>query len=133
MPGSNPSTGDDSRMSRAIPSGRSSMMSMRTTSARPFWTTRIAVVAPTNPLPTTVTRTRLPPCGLDVGGPGPHRPQDLVAALHDRPVDRARHAAPLQVPVRGLHRGVLDQVDGVHRPGERDRDLQRALLPHRPE
>ena len=57
MFGSKPSTGADSRMSRAIPWGSPSMMSMVTTSsARPFCTTRMAVVAPTNPEPTTVTR-----------------------------------------------------------------------------
>src|SRR5438270_3001659 len=57
MFGSNPSIGADSRMSSASPWGRPSMMSMRTTSsASPFCTIRIAEVAPTNPLPTTVTR-----------------------------------------------------------------------------
>src|SRR5919197_2043224 len=56
MVGSNPSIGADWRMSRACPWGSPSMMSMLTTSASPFWTTRIAGVAPTNPLPTTVTR-----------------------------------------------------------------------------
>src|SRR2546422_5325071 len=54
--GSNPSIGEDSLMSRASPCGSPSTMSMRTTSASPFSTTRIAVVWPTNPLPTMVTR-----------------------------------------------------------------------------
>src|SRR6266536_4359423 len=57
MIGSKPSIGADSLMSRASPWGRPSMMSIITTSsARPFCTIRIAAVAPTNPLPTTVTR-----------------------------------------------------------------------------
>src|SRR5881397_629787 len=56
MLGSNPSIGEDSFMSRATPWGSPSTMSTSTTSARPFWTTRMAVVAPTNPLPTMVTR-----------------------------------------------------------------------------
>src|SRR5919109_351672 len=56
-------------MSRASPWGRPSMMSMLTTSARPFWTTRMAVVAPTNPLPTTVTRISRALC--DGGGSHP--------------------------------------------------------------
>src|SRR2546430_11524401 len=44
-------------MSSDSPWGSPSTMSIRTTSsASPFWTTRIAVVAPTNPLPTIVTR-----------------------------------------------------------------------------
>ena len=51
-----PTTGDDCRRSSASPCGRPSTMSIRTTSARPRSTTRIAVVCPTNPLPTTVTR-----------------------------------------------------------------------------
>ncbi len=42
-------------------------MSMRTTSASPFWTTRMAVVAPTNPLPTTVTRIPDPFLAMDAG------------------------------------------------------------------
>src|SRR5436309_712094 len=46
-------------MSRARPCGRPSTMSIMTTSsASPFWATRMAAVAPTNPLPTMVTRTR---------------------------------------------------------------------------
>jgi hypothetical protein len=32
------------------------MSIITTSSASPFWTIRIAAVAPTNPLPTTVTR-----------------------------------------------------------------------------
>ena len=35
------------------------MSTITTSSARPFWATRMAVVAPTNPLPTTVTRMRV--------------------------------------------------------------------------
>src|SRR5438093_3673837 len=54
--GSNSSIGEDSLISRASPCGSPSTMSMRTTSASPFSTTRIAVVWPTNPLPTMVTR-----------------------------------------------------------------------------
>src|SRR2546422_8367624 len=67
MFGWNPSMGLDSFMSRDTPCGRPSTMSMRTTSARPFWTTRIAVVAPTNPLPTIVTRMRAPSFEWDDG------------------------------------------------------------------
>src|SRR5439155_15596686 len=56
MAGWNPSIGADSRMSSASPCGRPSTMSISTTSsASPFWTIRMAAVAPTNPLPTTVT------------------------------------------------------------------------------
>src|SRR5437867_7718411 len=47
--------GADSSMSRALPAGGPSRMSVSTTSASSMSTIRCAVVEPTNPLPTTVT------------------------------------------------------------------------------
>src|SRR5512134_1618808 len=56
MFGSKPTTGADCLMSSARACGSPSTMSMRTTSARPRSRRRMAVLCPTNPLPTTVTR-----------------------------------------------------------------------------
>src|SRR5437899_273494 len=118
MAGSNPSTGADSFMSRAMPCGRPSMMSISTTSARPFCTTRIAVVAPTNPLPTTVTlMSRLLRLERVAGSPGPRgavaslgaqSPQHPVPPLDDEPPDGAGRRARLEVPVRQRDGLVLD-------------------------
>src|SRR4051794_37747252 len=147
MFGSNPSTGADSFMSSARPWGRPSMMSISTTSsARPFCTTRMAVVAPTKPLPTMVTfmarSSSSDECSIRAARSGSgarrravallraERPLELVPALHERPSDRAREAVGLQVPVGRLDRGLVDQVARVHVPGERHRDLERAVGPH---
>src|SRR5881397_3624535 len=144
MFGSNPSTGDDSFMSSARPWGSPSMMSISTTSsARPFCTTRMAVVAPTNPLPTMVTfivvisswsvyRWRSGSRrGLVVAGLRAHRPLELVAPLDERARDRAGHALRVEVAIRGLDNRLLDEVPRVHPPGERHGHLQRSVAPHR--
>src|SRR5712691_12329054 len=114
MRGSKPSTGEDSLMSRAMPWGSPSTMSMRTTSARPFCTTRMAVVAPTNPLPTTVTRMAWSPrrASGDVPRLRPERAHDPVAALHHGPADGAGGLGFLQVPVGPGHDVVGDDQAG---------------------
>src|SRR5919198_3045571 len=131
MWGSNPSTGADSLMSRAMPWGRPSMMSIRTTSAKPLWTTRMAVVAPTNPLPTTVTRMARPLRDLlpAVAGPGPDGPHHAVAALHHDPAHRSCRRSFLQIPVRLLGDLVVDREPWIHPPGEGERELERPILP----
>src|SRR5438876_550452 len=116
MFGPNPSTGADSHMSRASPCGSPSMMSIRTTSsASPFCTTRIAVVAPTNPLPTTVTRIE---------------PGLLVAVRFDRSYGKGGD-------VRGTGGSARTEVPASASPprsvNERAHADQAGLLEHQPE
>src|SRR3954468_2633104 len=127
MFGSNPSKGADSLMSSARPWGRPSTMAISTTSsARPFCTTRMAVVAPTNPLPTMVTfmcvlldvrpvpeRRSTGLCSSAVAGLCPQRPLELVAPLDERPRDGPGNAAGVEVAVRGLHDRALQDVPGI--------------------
>src|SRR5438105_11256288 len=113
MFGSNPSIGADSHMSSARPCGRPSMMSIRTTSsASPFWTIRMAAVAPTNPLPTTVTLMEPPHVDeeaiLASAGAGLRAHVEAGLFEHEREVVR----------LRGCEEGVLDGHDVALHQGE---------------
>src|SRR5436190_129885 len=120
-------------MSRESPWGRPSTMSIITTSsASPFWTIRIAAVAPTNPLPTTVARIwppwrkgmRTPSYGVrQTGGPSPDGPGglrgDLQACL-------LQH----QHEVMGLGRGPEGLIHGHQlAPNQAEQGLVEGLHP----
>src|ERR671935_313043 len=123
--------GADSFMSRVIPWGRPSMMSIRTTSARPFWTTRMAVVAPTKPLPTTVARTA--GSASAVAGAGSDRAHDPVAALDHDPAHRSCWWLLLEMAIRLFRDLLVDHEARVHPAGERQRELERPVLPDPPD
>src|SRR5437016_1068658 len=96
-------------MSSASPCGRPSTMSIRTTSsASPACATRMAAVAPTNPLPTMVTRTRRLPT---------HKVEEAIL--------RGEHALP-RGP-KGPARGELEAG------GDRGRGPDPCLLEHQRE
>src|SRR6185436_9163866 len=127
MRGSNPTTGEASFMSSAMPCGRPSTMSIRTTSASPRSTIRIAVVCPTNPLPTTVTRMGDPLLVRWVAAPsypGALADPPDVSAVEptDHRVGERRRRRPAERPLvasgdvrRGLRDGTLDRVMDARR------------------
>src|SRR5512134_2451838 len=108
MLGSKPTTGADCFMSSARAWGSPSMMSIRTTSASPRSRRRMAVLCPTNPLPTTVTRIddapgdRLAALILAIARPGEPRDHgvgDLVGGRRRGVVARGPQVVGDRAPV----------------------------------